>query len=147
MTINTDVFDSNGINAVFQTSKKYSSDTVLAFSIDENGTNPLSVVELGEDYIQITSTIPPTGSKIKIEYDIIGTLPSDNQEEYDLKERIAKLEKALENLYLITKAHEKALENRVNITAFQAWIRLIEKKTGIKLIDKNLGYISSELYK
>ena len=42
---------------------------------------------------------------------------------------------------------KEALNNRVNITAFRAWLRLVEKKTGIKLIDENLGIIDKELYK
>ena len=43
-------------------------------------------------------------------------------------------------------ALKEALNSRVSINTFQAWTRLIEKKTGITLIDDNLGHISQELY-
>lgn len=144
MTINTDMFVSDGTNTIFKTSKKYSTNTL---TITTNGnTTPISFTELSEEYIQIND-VPTSGTQIKIEYTILGTLPTDNIEEYDIKERLVQLEKAVESMYVIIKAQELALNNRVNITTFQAWLKLVEKKTGIKLIDSNLGYISSELYK
>lgn len=147
MTINTDTFTSDGINTIFQTSKKYSRNTITAQSIFSGVVTDLTVIQLSDTYIQIEGVVPEVGSTIKLEYEVLGTLPTDPTEEYNIKERLVRLEKAVEDMYTIIKAQEKALNNRVNITAFQAWLKLVEKKTGIKLIDSNLGYISSELFK
>lgn len=147
MTINTDIFTGDGVNTIFQTSKKYSPNTITAQAISEGIVTDLAIIQLSDTYIQIDGNAPEAGFTIKIEYEILGTLPTDAAEEYDIKERLVRLERAIEDMYTIIKAQEKALNNRVNITAFQAWLKLVEKKTGIKLIDSNLGYISSELFK
>lgn len=144
MTANTDLFVSDGTNTIFKTSKKYSPGTIIVTIVGE--VLPLEIVELSNEYVQINS-VPTNGLQIKLDYEILGTLPTDNTEEYDIKERLVQLEKAVESMYVIIKAQEAALNNRVNITTFQAWLKLVEKKVGIKLIDSNLGYISSELYK
>ena len=146
MTIKTDSFVSDGTSVIYQTSMKYSPNTVTAKSINlSNDETQLPVTELGEDYIQLPQV--PTNYKIEISYNILGTLPEDNQTEFDILERLRTLEKAVKDLYKIQEAQRETLNNRVNITAFRAWTKLIEKRVGIKLIDNDLGEISSELYK
>lgn len=146
MTIKVEQRVSDGTSVIYQTSMKYSPNTVTAKSINlSNDETQLPVTELGEDYIQLPQV--PTNYKIEISYNILGTLPEDNQIEFDILERLHLLEKAVKDLYKIQEVQKEALNNRVNITAFRAWIRLVEKKTGVKLVDQNLGEISSELYK
>ena len=146
MTIKTDSFVSDGTSVIYQTRMKYSLNTVTAKSISPtNDETILAVVELGENYIQLTQV--PVSYRIEISYNILGTLPEDNQTEFDILERLRTLEKAVKDLYKIQEAQRETLNNRVNITAFRAWTKLIEKRVGIKLIDNDLGEISSELYK
>ena len=146
MTIKTESKLADGISVVYETSSKYSPNTVTAKSISPtNDETQLTVIELGENYLQLPEIT--AGYTVVISYNILGTLPEDNQIEFDIVVRLNTLEKAVKDLYKIQEAQKEALNNRVNITAFRAWTRLIEKKTGIKLIDQNLGEISSELYK
>ena len=147
MTNYNDIFTSDGINTIYKTSKAYSEGSVLVKYTTSSGFEPTPCLELGEDYVQLIGIVPPEGSSVHVEYNIRGSMPLDNQQEFDIKERLVKLEKAVEGLHTIIKAQEKALENRVNITAFRAWTKLIEKKTGIKLIDRDLGIITTELSK
>lgn len=148
MTLAVDLLEGDGINTVFQTSENYSPNTITGLIIHaDNTTTPIvTIIELGLNYIQLNQTVA-LNDKLRLEYEILGTLDSDPTEEFDLKERLRKLENAVIDLYTINKALEAAINNRVNITAFKAWTKLIEKKTGIKLVETNLGHISSELFK
>lgn len=144
MTISTESFISDG-NTILKLSNKYSGGTVKgSYFLDSILTN-ISIIELGEDYIEIAEVAE--GVKITIEYNILGTLPEDNQTEFDLKERIVRLEKGMEDMYEIIKAQKEAINNRLNITSFKAWTKLIEKKMGINLIEGDLNHIAKELYK
>lgn len=145
MTIAKESFLSDG-NVILKLSNKYSPTTVSAKSV--SGTNVvenITIIELGESYIEIP--VLPNGYTIVVEYNIAGTLPSESKDEYDLKERIVRLEQGMEDMYEIIKAQKMAIDNRLNITAFRAWIKLVEKKMGIKLIEGNMNFISKELYK
>ena len=145
MTIAKESFLSDG-NVILKLSNKYSPTTVSAKSISEtNVVENITIIELGESYIEIP--VLPNGYTIVVEYNIAGTLPSESKDEYDLKERIVRLEQGMEDMYEIIKAQKMAIDNRLNITAFRAWIKLVEKKMGIKLIEGNMNFISKELYK
>ena len=145
MTIAKESFLSDG-NVILKLSNKYSPTTVSAKSVSEtNVVKNITIIELGESYIEIP--VLPKGYTIVVEYNIAGTLPSESKDEYDLKERIVRLEQGMEDMYEIIKAQKMAIDNRLNITAFRAWIKLVEKKMGIKLIEGNMNFISKELYK
>ena len=145
MTIAKESFLSDG-NVILKLSNKYSPTTVSAKSVSEtNVVENITITELGESYIEIP--VLPNGYTIVVEYNIAGTLPSESKDEYDLKERIVRLEQGMEDMYEIIKAQKMAIDNRLNITAFRAWIKLVEKKMGIKLIEGNMNFISKELYK
>ena len=145
MTIAKESFLSDG-NVILKLSNKYSPTTVSAKSVSEtNVVENITSIELGESYIEIP--VLPNGYTIVVEYNIAGTLPSESKDEYDLKERIVRLEQGMEDMYEIIKAQKMAIDNRLNITAFRAWIKLVEKKMGIKLIEGNMNFISKELYK
>ena len=145
MTIAKESFLSDG-NVILKLSNKYSPTTVAAKSVSEtNVVENITIIELGESYIEIP--VLPNGYTIVVEYNIAGTLPSESKDEYDLKERIVRLEQGMEDMYEIIKAQKMAIDNRLNITAFRAWIKLVEKKMGIKLIEGNMNFISKELYK
>ena len=145
MTIAKESFLSDG-NVILKLSNKYSPTTVSAKSISEtNVVENITIIELGESYIEIP--VLPNGYTIVVKYNIAGTLPSESKDEYDLKERIVRLEQGMEDMYEIIKAQKMAIDNRLNITAFRAWIKLVEKKMGIKLIEGNMNFISKELYK
>ena len=145
MTIAKESFLSDG-NVILKLSNKYSPTTVSAKSVsDTNVVENITIIELGESYIEIP--VLPNGYTIVVKYNIAGTLPSESKDEYDLKERIVRLEQGMEDMYEIIKAQKMAIDNRLNITAFRAWIKLVEKKMGIKLIEGNMNFISKELYK
>ena len=145
MTIAKESFLSDG-NVILKLSNKYSLTTMFAKSVSEiNVVENITIIELGESYIEIP--VLPNGYTIVVEYNIAGTLPSESKDEYDLKERIVRLEQGMEDMYEIIKAQKMAIDNRLNITAFRAWIKLVEKKMGIKLIEGNMNFISKELYK
>lgn len=145
MTIAKESFLSDG-NVILKLSNKYSPTTVSAKSVSEtNVVEDITIIELGESYIEIP--VLPNDYTIVVEYNIAGTLPSESKDEYDLKERIVRLEQGMEDMYEIIKAQKMAIDNRLNITAFRAWIKLVEKKMGIKLIEGNMNFISKELYK
>ena len=145
MTIDKESFLSDG-NVILKLRNKYSPTTVSAKSVSEtNVVENITIIELGESYIEIP--VLPNGYTIVVEYNIAGTLPSESKDEYDLKERIVRLEQGMEDMYEIIKAQKMAIDNRLNITAFRAWIKLVEKKMGIKLIEGNMNFISKELYK
>lgn len=145
MTIAKESFLSDG-NVILKLSNKYSPTTVSAKSVSEtNVVENIPIIELGESYIEIP--VLPNGYTIVVEYNIAGTLPSESKDEYDLKERIVRLEQGMEDMYEIIKAQKMAIDNRLNITAFRVWIKLVEKKMGIKLIEGNMNFISKELYK
>ena len=145
MTIAKESFLSDG-NVILKLSNKYSPTTVSAKSVSEtNVVENITIIELGESYIEIP--VLPNDYTIVVEYNIAGTLPSESKDEYDLKERIVRLEQGMEDMYEIIKAQKMAIDNRLNITAFRAWIKLVEKKMGIKLIEGNMNFISKELYK
>lgn len=145
MTIAKESFLSDG-NVILKLSNKYSPTTVSAKSVSEtNVVENITIIELGESYIEIP--VLPNGYTIVVEYNIAGTLPSESKDEYDLKERIVRLEQGMEDMYEIIKAQKMAIDNRLNITTFRAWIKLVEKKMGIKLIEGNMNFISKELYK
>lgn len=142
-----DTFESDGVNTVFKTIEKYTEGSLSVKLIKTDQTEELvNFVELGEQYVQLLST-PLIGEKIVLTYQLFSKSDMSKEEEYELRERIVKLEKAIEDLYILNKANQEALKHRVNITAFQSWLRLVEKKTGIKLIDGPLGLIDRELYK
>ena len=144
MTTAVESFISDG-NSILKLSNKYSGDTVKgSYFIDSVLTN-LSITELGEDYIEINEV--EEGLKITIEYNILGTLPKDNQTEFDLKERIVRLERGMEDMFEIIKAQKEAINNRLSVTSFKAWTKLIEKKMGIKLVEGDLNHIAKELHK
>lgn len=145
MTIAKESFLSDG-NVILKLSNKYSPTTVSAKSVSKtNVVENITIIELGESYIEIP--VLPNDYTIVVEYNIAGTLPSESKDEYDLKERIVRLEQGMEDMYEIIKAQKMAIDNRLNITAFRAWIKLVEKKMGIKLIEGNMNFISKELYK
>lgn len=143
MTAAVETYISDG-STIFKLNNKYSSGTVRGEYYQDGVAVPLTVTELGEDYLEISEV--PQGLTIKINYTIFGAI-ANTQEEFEIKERLARLEKGMEDMYEIIKAQKEAINNRVNITSFKAWTSLIEKKMGIKLVDGNLNYITKELNK
>lgn len=144
MTTAVESFISDG-NSILKLTNKYSGGTVKGSYFLNNILTNLIITELGEDYIEINEV--EEGVKITIEYNILGTLPTDNQTEFDLKERIVRLERGMEDMYEIIKAQKEAINNRLSVTSFKAWTKLIEKKMGIKLVEGDLNHIAKELYK
>ena len=109
MTIAKESFLSDG-NVILKLSNKYSPTTVSAKSVSEtNVVENITIIELGESYIEIP--VLPNGYTIVVEYNIAGTLPSESKDEYDLKERIVRLEQGMEDMYEIIKGGLISWEN------------------------------------
>ena len=142
MAIKEEYFKGDGQNTIFQTTKTYDIGTVNVWvgSIKVTDTQ-----ELGDGYVML-SEAPQKGADIKITYTIEGTTTPSIAEEFDVKKRLVQLEEAVKVLHQSNIALKEALNNRINVSTFQAWTRLIEKKMGVTLIDDNLGHISQELY-
>ncbi len=141
MTIKEEYYKGDGQNTIFQTTKPYNSGTVEALVDSVKA----EVQELGDGYIMFNDA-PKKGSEIKITYTVEGTQSPSIVEEFDMRKRIVQLEEAVKVLHQSNVMLKEALNNRINVSTFQAWTRLIEKKMGISLIDNNLGHISQELY-
>lgn len=141
MAIKEEYFKGDGQNTIFQTTKTYDTGTVGVWS----ESTKVDIQELGDGYVMLTEA-PQKGSNIKISYTIEGTKTPAATEEFDLKRRLVQLEEAVKVLHQSNIALKEALNNRINVSTFQAWTRLIEKKMGVTLIDDNLGHISQELY-
>lgn len=141
MAIKEEYFKGDGQNTIFQTTRAYATGTVEVWI----ESTKVDIQELGDGYVMLTEA-PQKGSNIKISYTIEGTKTPAATEEFDLKRRLVQLEEAVKVLHQSNIALKEALNNRINVSTFQAWTRLIEKKMGVTLIDDNLGHISQELY-
>lgn len=143
MSTKYESFVSDGTNTVFNTKHNFASKTVKV-QIDNKNYDLFE--ELGNNFIMF-QTVPKEGALISIEYTLEGSVDPNTQDEYDIKKRLAKLEEALIALNESNVLLKKALDNRISVSAFEAWITLIEKKLGITLSDEALGHVSKELYK
>lgn len=141
-------FKGDGENTVFSTKLSFLDNNLQVEKLhNTNGevVRILNYTKLSENTILLEEVVS-NDYTIKIEYNTIET-SEDSRE--DLLKRIVKLEEAVKNLNSINQALEAAVNNRVNTTAFKAWLRLVEKKTGITLIDDKqaINYIGAELSK
>lgn len=141
-------FKGDGENTVFSTKLSFLDNNMQVEKLhNTNGevVRILNYTKLSENTILLEEVVS-NDYTIKIEYNTIET-SEDSRE--DLLKRIVKLEEAVKNLNSINQALEAAVNNRVNTTAFKAWLRLVEKKTGITLIDDKqaINYIGAELSK
>lgn len=98
--------------------------------------------ELGEQYISIDPSVGE--QEVTIFYN---TPVMEINESGLLRQKINELEKQVNTLTKKLDLHERALDNRVSVTTFQTWLKLVEKKAGIKLIDNTMGIVTTELYK
>lgn len=138
----------NPSNSVYELAEVYVQKTVKAYVVDTttNTQTQLMLEELGDRYIVIDDTLGSTLIYVSYTYKA-EDLGLNKPIEYELRERVVALESALESLLKVVQAQKKAIDNRVNITSFQAWTNLIEKKIGMKLIEGNLNHISYDLFK
>ena len=136
----------DGSITIFETSKNYISGTIVVYDVTSGSpvlvTN--TVREIGGTYLEVTPA-PDTGTILRITYEVYEVVPDNQEAAFTLIQRVKDLEIAVENLYKLNKVLEESISNRVNITSFQAWLRLVEKKLGIKIIDQGLGVISNQL--
>lgn len=141
-------FKGDGENTVFSTKLSFLDNNMQIEKLHNTSgevVRILNYTKLSENTILLEEVVS-NDYTIKIEYNTIET-SEDSRE--DLLKRIVKLEEAVKNLNSINQALEAAINNRVNTTAFKAWLRLVEKKTGITLIDDKqaINYIGAELSK
>lgn len=135
-----ETFQAINNNYTFETQYDYISNSVrAALSTGER----VTITELGEKYITIDPDVKD--SLVIITYNIETNEDTINTDL--LRKRVIDLEKQVQALNDKLNTHEEALNNRVSITTFQTWLKLVEKKAGIKLIDNNLGIVTTELTK
>lgn len=145
MNTQEELFNGDGINTVFKTKEKFETGSLKGYRVLDDGTlSEILVTSLGLNYVQVENTIIELGEKIKLTYNKYGESPQEGDN--NLIMRIVKLEKAIEQLYEMNKILKQGLDNRVNVTTFQAWLRAVEKKLGIDIVEKN-STINQELYK
>lgn len=137
-----DKFISNGEDLVFNTSKEYIANSTSAYTYEKGVYIPLEVEEMGGTFVLLKSTVTK-GNDIFIEYTPKGNL---NTEAMSIERRLLQLEEALTEIVKTNLLLKEAINNRLSINSFRAWTKLIEKKTGINLVDSPLGFVDSELY-
>lgn len=123
---------------IYETNEKYIPKTTTVYKIVDSSEIYIPSQELGEKFLRIEDL--QVGDMLKV---IFKPISAANINE-DIVIRLARLEKEIEDLKAKNNILEAALSNRINITAFQAWISLIEKKLGFSLID-DIGSLTSTL--
>lgn len=147
MSIQKDTFKFDGENTVFKCSNKFIEGSLKIVLIKNDSiTDILNYELLGDGYILVFEDTLQKGDIVEISYDISTTTPLRINPNTALIQRVVQLEKSVALLHETNQALVAALNNRISVSTFQAWTKLIEKKTGINLIDDKLGYISQELY-
>lgn len=120
-------------NTVLQVLEQYVTNSVIVKKITNTGDIILTSNELGAKYIIVTGTVVD-GDVLKVTYLPVIEYPIDKLH-LKLKEMDARIISLEEEVKMLT----EAVNNRVNITSFQAWIALVEQKTGITLVDSITG--------
>ena len=77
MTIQIDKFLGDGKNLIYETSHKYSPNSIVSTITTNNITTSINIIELGETFVELTAPIS-VGSTLTLTYNIAGTLPTDN---------------------------------------------------------------------
>lgn len=146
MTNKVEIFISDGESVVFQLEKNAQDSKYTVKSKFNNEYKDIPFEELGDRYIALREA-EPKGAEIIVTYAVEGEIIDNESVEFSLIKRVKTLESIVEELYKSNTLLREAVNNRVSVSTFQAWTRLIEKKTGITLIESPLGYINQELYK
>lgn len=130
-------------NSLYEVLEEYLSGSVKIFLINEVDSSEteltpiIDFAELGEKFI-IINNVPATNSYIKIAYRIMPLIQNKNELYLEIKS----LKEELQNLKVELEKTKVAVDNRVNVSTFQAWITLIENELGIKL-EQNLKQLYS----
>lgn len=133
------ILDAN--NTIYELKEKYSKNSVIAYEVEVDETlTPITVSELGENFVEIQST--NFGKTIKIQYLLLNNYDTEN-----LMLRLKTLENQIKDLESKNEYLVNSINNRVNITTFQAWVQLIEDKLGIKILEKDILDLSPNILK
>lgn len=133
--LKTEQFTYNG-EEIFQVKEDFVPGSLICYFIMNGLKTNLSVTELGENYINISTpnVIIPDRAPISLTYRV-----ETDTSKFSTLERLKMLEK--ENLeqrkQLATLA--EALKYRVDIQTFKTYLKSLEKKIGVDLIDQTFS--------
>jgi hypothetical protein len=130
----------DGVTTIYELSLNYKAGSVSVKELTGSGDIPLLFNEIGENYIELVD-LPTTGNTIRVTY----TIDEPNKSASSLVERLVALEGIIEAQNKKITTLEKAVRNRVNVETFNVWIKLVEKKLGISVADRNL-FSASNVY-
>lgn len=128
-------------NEIFQLLVEPVENTINVYKVSGNIETPITYQYLEDRYIQIAPA-QPVGTLLKFTYTSNETNTTEK-----LLAAVRRLEKDVKFLKEENLDLKEAINNRVNVTAMQAWIRLIEEKLEISLVDGKLGDHGMNTYK
>lgn len=137
-TENLDFVD--GLTTIYELNLNYKAGSVNVVQLAVSGDIPIRLNEIGENYIELIDS-PTIGSTLKVTY----TIAEPNKSPSSLIERLVALESLVESQNKKITVLEKAIRNRVNVETFNVWIKLVEKKLGVSVADRNL-FSASNVY-
>lgn len=139
----TELIKSNGEDEVINLSSPYETGSVKIVVTYPTGLSEkiTNFQEISDTFILLPEA-PERGSTIQVSYDEVGKeiVPS-----LSVIKRIKDLENEVSYLKVKNKEYEEALQNRLSVSTFQAWVRLIEGRLGEPLIKENLTAIADTL--
>lgn len=133
--LKTEQFTYNG-EEIFQVKDDFIPGSISCYFIMNGLKTTLTVTELGENYINITTPniVIPNRAPISITYRI-----ETDTSKFSTVERLKMLEKDnLEQKKQLAVLAE-ALKYRVDITTFKTYLKHLEKKLGVDLIDQTFS--------
>lgn len=128
-------------NEIFQLLVEPTEGSINVYKVNGGIETPLSFTYLEDRYVQVAPA-QPVGTMLKFTYTSI-----ENNTTEKLLAAVRRLEKDVEFLKKENTDLKEAVNNRVNVTAMQAWFKLIEEKLEISLIDGKLGSHGMNTYK
>lgn len=130
--LRTEQFTYNG-EEIFQIKEDFISKTLTCYFIQNGLKTTLTVEELGDNYINIKTegVVIPNRASISITYRV-----ETDTSKFTALERIKFLEKEVNDQKKIVTTLAEALKYRVDIETFKTYLKSLEKKLGVDIIEQ-----------
>lgn len=118
---------------IIELKNDYEADSVRVFYIQNSINKDIEIIELGENYIQLELGEPlETNTTINITYNVKTVVDYS-----DPSVKLQVLEKEVKELKKAVRILEEALGNRVTNQTFNMYLKNLEKKLGVSVIDQS----------
>ena len=123
-------------DTILELQKDFISGTITCSFLNNTIKKTVMVKELGERYISldIDPEAIPFNSVLNISYKV-----KDEYSKLSESQKIASLEKRLDDQEKVMKELLAGMKNRVDIQTFTVWIKALENKLGVDLIDQHFS--------